>query len=141
MSLIADLTTLLGATNVLTGPDMARYAQDWMGNYHGSPIAVARPGSTAEVAETVRLAAAYEIPVIPISGNTGLTGGTFTEGGLLLSTGLNSIGWPSQVISIRAASSASNSVPKPLFNVSSIRGPLANDDSGLVSFFAEADLR
>ena len=42
MSLIADLTTLLGATNVLTGPDMARYAQDWMGNYHGTPLAVAR---------------------------------------------------------------------------------------------------
>lgn len=86
MSLIADLTTLLGETNVLTGPDMARHARDWMGNYHGTPYAVARPGSTAAVAETVKLAAHHGIPVIPISGNTGLTGGTFTEGGLLLST-------------------------------------------------------
>lgn len=86
MSLIADLTTLLGAPNVLTGPDMARYAQDWMGNYHGTPLAVARPASTAEVAETVKLAARHTTPVIPISGNTGLTGGTFTQGGLLLST-------------------------------------------------------
>ena len=86
MSLIADLTTLLGAPNVLTGPDTARYAQDWMGSYHGTPLAVARPGSTDEVAATVKLAARHNTPVIPVSGNTGLTGGTFTEGGLLLST-------------------------------------------------------
>ncbi len=86
MSLVADLNALLGAANVLTGPDMARHAQDWMGNFHGTPCAVARPGSTAQVAETVKIAAHHGIPVIPISGNTGLTGGTFTDGGLLLST-------------------------------------------------------
>ena len=86
MSLIPALKALLGETHVLTGPDTARYAQDWMGNYHGTPIAVARPASTEEVAETVKLAARHATPVIPISGNTGLTGGTFTEGGLLLST-------------------------------------------------------
>ena len=86
MSLIPALKSLLGETHVLTGPDTARYARDWMGGYHGTPLAVARPGSTAEVAATVRLAAEHGTPVIPISGNTGLTGGTFTEGGLLLST-------------------------------------------------------
>lgn len=86
MSLIPALQTLLGPQNVLTGPDTARHARDWMGGYHGAPLAVARPGSTAETAATVKLAADHGIPVIPISGNTGLTGGTFTEGGLLLST-------------------------------------------------------
>jgi FAD/FMN-containing dehydrogenase len=86
MSLIADLIPLLGASNVLTGPDMDRLSRDWMGNYHGTPLAVARPGSTAEVAATVQLAARHNTPVIPVSGNTGLTGGTFTQGGLLLST-------------------------------------------------------
>ena len=86
MSLIQDLTTLLGATHVLTGPDTARYAGDWMGTYHGTPIAVARPANTAEVAATVTCAAAHNTPIIPISGNTGLTGATYTEGGLLLST-------------------------------------------------------
>lgn len=86
MSLIADLTTLLGASNVVTGPDMERFSRDWMGNYHGTPITVARPATTAEVSETVRIAARHAIPVIPVSGNTGLTGGTYTEGGLLLST-------------------------------------------------------
>ena len=60
MSLIADLIPLLGASNVLTGPDMDRYERDWMGNYHGTPLAVARPGSTAEVAATVQLAARHK---------------------------------------------------------------------------------
>ncbi|ESW62545.1 MAG: FAD-dependent oxidoreductase [Rhodobacter sp. CACIA14H1] len=86
MSPIPTLKTLLGDANVLTGPDTARYARDWMGNYHGTPLAVARPGTTAEVAATVRLAADHGLPVIPVSGNTGLTGATFTESGLLLST-------------------------------------------------------
>ena len=86
MSPIPALKTLLGDANVLTGPDTARYARDWMGNYHGTPLAVARPGTTAEVAATVRLAADHGLPIIPVSGNTGLTGATFTETGLLLST-------------------------------------------------------
>ena len=86
MSLIADLTALLGSAHVLTGTDTARYASDWMGTYHGSPVAVARPGNTAEVAETVKCAARHGVPVIAISGNTGLTGATYTQGGLLLST-------------------------------------------------------
>jgi FAD/FMN-containing dehydrogenase len=86
MPLIPALKALLGDANVLTGPDMTRYSRDWMGNYEGTPLAVARPGSTAEVAATVKLAAEHGTPVIPVSGNTGLTGGTFTETGLLLST-------------------------------------------------------
>ncbi|MCZ8334608.1 MAG: FAD-binding oxidoreductase [Rhodobacteraceae bacterium] len=86
MPLIPALKALLGETNVLTGPDTARYARDWMGTYEGTPLAVARPGSTADVAATVTCAAEHGIPVIPISGNTGLTGATYTEGGLLLST-------------------------------------------------------
>jgi FAD/FMN-containing dehydrogenase len=86
MSLIPALKSLLGEANVLTGPDTARYARDWMGNYEGTPLAVARPGSTAEVAATVKLATEHGTPIIPISGNTGLTGATYTETGLLLST-------------------------------------------------------
>ena len=84
MALTDDLATVLGAAHVLTGSDMARYARDWMGRYEGSPVAVARPGSTAEVAACVRIAAQHGLPVVPISGNTGLVGGTMTKGGLLL---------------------------------------------------------
>lgn len=85
MSLIADLAAIVGTTNVLTGADMARYSRDWMGRYEGSPVAVVRPGSTAEVAECVKIAARHGLPIVPISGNTGLVGGTMTVGGLMLS--------------------------------------------------------
>ena len=84
MGLVEDLQAALGMTNVLTGPDTARYSRDWMGRYHGQPVAVARPGSTADVAACVKLAAQHGVPVVPISGNTGLVGGTMTTGGLML---------------------------------------------------------
>ncbi|MFN3993446.1 MAG: FAD-binding oxidoreductase [Tabrizicola flagellatus] len=83
--LTADLAAAIGAAHVLTGPDMARYARDWMGRYEGQPVAVIRPGSTAEVAACVKIAAQHGVPVVPISGNTGLVGGTMTQGGLMLS--------------------------------------------------------
>lgn len=84
MPLTQDLAAIVGAANVLTGPDTARYSRDWMGRYEGSPVAVVRPASTAEVAACVKLAARHGAPVVPISGNTGLVGGTMTKGGLLL---------------------------------------------------------
>jgi FAD/FMN-containing dehydrogenase len=84
MTLISDLAEAIGAANVLTGTDMARYSRDWMGRYEGQPVAVARPGSTAEVVACVKIAAQHGLPVVPISGNTGLVGGTMTRGGLLL---------------------------------------------------------
>lgn len=82
--LTEDLAAVVGAANVLTGQDMARYARDWMGRYEGAPVAVVRPGSTQDVAACVRIAAQHSVPVVPISGNTGLVGGTMTRGGLLL---------------------------------------------------------
>ncbi len=83
--LIEKLAAAIGAAHVLTGPDMARYARDWMGRYEGQPVTVIRPGSTAEVSACVKIAAQHGVPVVPISGNTGLVGGTMTKGGLLLS--------------------------------------------------------
>ena len=82
--LTKDLAAAVGAANVLTGQDMCRYSRDWMGRYEGAPVAVVRPGSTAEVAACVRIAAQHGVPVVPVSGNTGLVGGTMTKGGLLL---------------------------------------------------------
>jgi FAD/FMN-containing dehydrogenase len=46
---------------------------------------VVRPGSTAEVAAVMRIAHAAGIPVVPLSGNTGLTGGGRADGALVLS--------------------------------------------------------
>ena len=85
MGILGDLADVVGAGHLLTGADTARFASDWMGKYHGSPLAVVRPGSTAEVAACVRLAAAAGLAVVPVGGNTGLVGGTMTEGGLMIS--------------------------------------------------------
>ncbi|NBZ89731.1 FAD-binding oxidoreductase [Stagnihabitans tardus] len=85
MTLIAALTEALGAENVVTGEALARYTHDWSGHYKPAPCAVARPGSTDEVAAVLRLAQAHGVPVIPVSGLTGIVGGAMTEGGLFLS--------------------------------------------------------
>ena len=85
MTLIADLSAALGAAYVLHGGDTAKYAKDWTGKFTAAPIAVARPVNTAEVAETLRIAARHNTPVIPVSGLTGIVGGAMTNGGLMLS--------------------------------------------------------
>ncbi len=84
MTLLSDLTALLGPGNVVTGPDLARYTHDWTTHYTAAPIAVARPANTAEVAEVVKLAARHNTSVIPSSGRTGLVGGSMTTGGLMV---------------------------------------------------------
>lgn len=85
MTLLADLSAALGPTHVLTGDDLAKYRHEWTQHYPSNPCAVARPGSTAEVADVLRIAAAHGVPVVPVSGLTGLVGGAYTDGGLMLS--------------------------------------------------------
>ena len=85
MTLLSDLTALLGPTNVLTGPDTARFAKDWTGKYPATPLAVARPATTGEVAQTLQIAKNHGVAVVPVSGNTGLVGGTMTKDGLMIS--------------------------------------------------------
>ncbi|MDD8024633.1 MAG: FAD-binding oxidoreductase [Paracoccaceae bacterium] len=85
MDLLQQVRDLLGASHVLTGADAAAYGREWTGHYHWQPLAVVRPGSTAEVAAVLRLAHQTGTPVVPVSGNTGLNGGTVAEGALMLS--------------------------------------------------------
>jgi FAD/FMN-containing dehydrogenase len=85
MGLIEDLAAIVGPAQVLQGAALRRYADDWMGKYRGAPLAVVRPADTAQVAACVKLAAAAGVPVVPVSGNTGLVGGTMTTGGLMIS--------------------------------------------------------
>ncbi len=85
MNALTDFAAVVGASHVLTGADVARYARDWMGKYQGHPLCVLRPADTAEVAACVRLAAKHGLAVVPVGGNTGLVGGTMTEGGVMLS--------------------------------------------------------
>jgi FAD/FMN-containing dehydrogenase len=85
MTLLSDLTNLLGSANVLTEPDIARFAMDWTGKYPATPVAVARPATTDEVAQTLQIAKDHGVAVVPVSGNTGLVGGTMTKDGLMIS--------------------------------------------------------
>ena len=85
MDIVAELSALLGAGQVLTGADAARYGQDWTGKYRWQPLAVARPGSTAEVSAVVQAAARAGLAIVPVGGHTGLTGATEAEGAIMVS--------------------------------------------------------
>lgn len=84
-ALLAQLASLLGADYVLSGADTKKWQTDWTEQYHHTPIAVVRPGSTQDVAAVLSLAYASDIPVVPVSGNTGLTGGSYASNSLILS--------------------------------------------------------
>lgn len=83
--MLDDLTALLGEAHVLIGDDAARYGKEWTGEYPSKPAAVLRPGSAEEVSAILKHANATGQTVVPVSGNTGLTGGTYAEGALMLS--------------------------------------------------------
>lgn len=85
MSLIDDLRAALGDGGLLVGEDCAPWSRDWNGMYFWTPLCVARPANTAEVAAVMRLAHASDTPVVPVSGNTSLAGGTKGEGSIMLS--------------------------------------------------------
>jgi FAD/FMN-containing dehydrogenase len=89
MSLLDDLRAAIGAAHVLVGADCAAYEVDWRRRYHGRALAVARPGSTAEVAAVVRACRAHGASIVPQGGNTGLVGGSVPDASgtqVLLST-------------------------------------------------------
>ncbi len=70
----AELGTLLGADALLTeGPDLAKYEQGWRYG-QGRALAVARPGTTAEVAKVLAFCHRHGVKVVPQGANTGLVG-------------------------------------------------------------------
>ena len=75
MALIDDLRALLGDRRVKWEPlELRIYGAD-AGASHGTPIAVALPESTAEVADCVRIARKWDVPIIARGAGTGLAGG------------------------------------------------------------------
>lgn len=85
MTLLAEFAEIIGPDHTLTGADTARWAKDWTGHYCAEPGVVLRPKSTAEVSRILQLANARHQSVTPVSGHTGLVGGTYAPGGVLLS--------------------------------------------------------
>ncbi|WP_371737485.1 FAD-binding oxidoreductase [Magnetospirillum sp. UT-4] len=85
MPLVDRLAAIVGAAHVLTeAADLAPYLAEERGLYHGSALAVARPGSTAEVAAVVAACAEAGAAVVPQGGNTGLCGGGVPEAGAVV---------------------------------------------------------
>jgi FAD/FMN-containing dehydrogenase len=82
---IDAFATILGAANVVTGADAARYGIDATGHHPCRPRAVLRPADTSEVAAALSHAHANGIAIVPAGGRTGLTGGLHAEGGVILS--------------------------------------------------------
>lgn len=84
-SLIAELPD----GTVVTDPDVvASYRQDRAADPDaGTPIAVVRPHTTAQVQSVLRWATANQIPVVPRGAGTSLSGGaTAVDGGIVLTT-------------------------------------------------------
>ena len=84
-ALHARLQAIVGSEQIFTGNETDRWAKDWTGQFEGRPLAVVRPGTCEEVAAVLRLANQYRIPVVPIAGNTGLNGGAYGPGSILVS--------------------------------------------------------
>jgi D-lactate dehydrogenase (cytochrome) len=75
-ALVDAIAKAVGSKGLITDPgEMAPHLEELRGRYRGAALALVKPGSTAEVAEVVRLAAAAKMPVVPQGGNTGLVGG------------------------------------------------------------------
>lgn len=85
MALPQDLADIVGPSHVLTGDDTAPYAMDWIRVYPSSPLAVVRPQNTQQVAQIVRYANDHGVALVPMGGNTGLSGATQANGAVIVS--------------------------------------------------------
>jgi glycolate oxidase len=85
---LGELLAALPPDTVLTDPDvLASYRQDWARDPQaGTPLAVVRANSTADVQAALRWATAHRVPVVPRGAGTSLSGGsTAVDGGITLS--------------------------------------------------------
>jgi len=80
-----DLQDIVGPAFVLTGTETEKWANDWTHSYPCKPLAVVRPNSTQQVSDLIKWANTTGTPVVPVSGNTGLAGGTHADGSIMIS--------------------------------------------------------
>jgi FAD/FMN-containing dehydrogenase len=85
MTLLQEFAAIVGKEYALTGNDTARWSTDWTGNYCAQPGVVLRPASTHQVSQIMTLANAQCQSITPVSGHTGLVGGTYAPGGVMVS--------------------------------------------------------
>ncbi|MGB0959746.1 MAG: FAD-binding oxidoreductase [Halocynthiibacter sp.] len=84
MTLLDTLREILPDDTVFTH-DIEKYSQDWLGKYPFTPLAVVKPRTSHDVSRILMLANTHHTPVVPMSGNTSLAGGTKADGAIVLS--------------------------------------------------------
>ena len=87
-SFVQSVKDLLGSSGWTVDPsDLDFAATPWRGNYKGHTQLIAKPASTEEVSELVKLCFQNHIPVTPQGGNTGLVDAGIPHGDLCMSLG------------------------------------------------------
>ncbi|MGQ3088626.1 FAD-binding oxidoreductase, partial [Flavobacterium sp.] len=84
---ITTLQQIVGQQYIFTDEETRRhYGHDETEDYNFPPAVVVKPGTPEEVSQIMKLANEYKIPVVPIGGRTGLSGGALSiHGGIGLS--------------------------------------------------------
>jgi FAD/FMN-containing dehydrogenase len=77
---LAELAAIVGDSACVTDAEaLEPHVTEWRDILHGRAVAMALPGSTAQVAEVVKLCARAGVAVVPQGGNTGLCGGAIPD--------------------------------------------------------------
>jgi len=72
----SDFLALLGDTGWIRGEHALGYGEDWLKLAPARPIGVARPDSTASVADCIQLCRKHGLSIVPQGGNTGMVLGS-----------------------------------------------------------------
>jgi glycolate oxidase subunit GlcD len=85
--ILENLKNIVGSSFVFTDEDTRKdYGHDETEDYNFPPHVVVKPANTLEISAIMKLANANAIPVVPIGGRTGLSGGVLSiYGGIGLS--------------------------------------------------------
>lgn len=85
--MIAALESIVGQSFLFLDEETRKhYGHDETEDYNFPPSVVLKPGNTQEVSQIMKLANQYKVPVVPIGGRTGLSGGALSiYGGIGLS--------------------------------------------------------
>jgi glycolate oxidase len=87
VSLIDELTDIVGAENLLFRPDDVIVYESDATAERGLPAVVVLPASGEEAEDVVRVARRYQLPIIPRGAGTGLSGGAVSDAsGVLIGT-------------------------------------------------------
>ena len=87
MDVSQKLITILGKKGWVGPDDSVPWQRDWLDKYGEIPLGVARPSSTKELQQVIRICYSNKVSVVPQGGNTGLVGAGVLDspGGIIIS--------------------------------------------------------